>query len=103
MDNAKMTKPKIGSKWRHYKTGAAYEVAAGQCDRNIKPIKICSLSAYAHNSLALPLHGELWRLLSERYDNTLVFYSGESGRWCRSLEDFCGAADNGEKRFVEVE
>lgn len=101
MDNTKMTMPRIGSKWRHYKTGEIYEVAAVRRNRDIQPVTSTKLSDKPF--LAFNLEGSLWPLLSDRYDTTMVFYLGESGRWCRSLHDFCGTADSGEKRFVEVE
>jgi hypothetical protein len=107
-----MNKPTPGSKWRHYKTGAAYEVVAvaeTQIPRYsgqwiVRP----EFYKYANNP---DISVQLWRtplgivyLCDDTYfDCPMVFYRGESGHWCRTLFNFGGMTDNGEKRFVEVE
>lgn len=114
MDKLKnqMIKPDPGSKWRHYKNGAVYEVAAvaktQMPRRSDQWIVRPEIYRYANNP---DISVQLWRtplgivyLCDDTYfDCPMVFYRGESGQWCRTLYDFCGLGDNGEKRFIEVE
>lgn len=70
-----LTKPKIGSRWRHWKNGKTYTV-----------VKLALFCAAHHNERLLVIHED-----------------EEGGSFARSEDEWHNIMRNGVRRFTEVE